>query len=78
MRGKQFSAKAREVRAVTYAPNGQRCETWLPAGRWQCEGECSIARDRDSVELVPALILFRPVPLKHEGVWYVAPSVVLS
>ena len=65
--------KERQVRALTYLPHGQSCETWLPAGLWQVQGTCSIT-GRDGSRQA-AIILRRPVPLVQDGTWYVGTAV---
>ena len=74
MRGERFKVRATQVRALTYGPTGQRCECWLPAGVWQCDGECNVMASRDDSTMVPALVVFRPGPPKrdgNDGAWYV-------
>ena len=76
-RGERIVVKANTVRAITYGPSGQRCEQWLPAGLYQVDGQCSLAPARmANTEWIPALILFRALPQKPDGVWYVHPSAV--
>lgn len=66
--------KARTVRAVTFLPHGQRCETWLPAGMWQVVGGCDLTSDRDATEYVPSLMVRKPIPMVSDGMWYTGVS----
>jgi hypothetical protein len=69
----RFYLKAREVRGVTFAPNGQRCETWLPAGLWEVVGDCLLTSGRDAAEMAPAVKLQRIATGKPET-WYTGPA----
>lgn len=57
----------RDVRAITYLSNGQRCECWLPTGYWKIEGEVNLDGGR-------ALRIGRPAPLLWAGTHYVSLS----
>lgn len=75
-RGHKFTVRSRTIRGITYMPHGQRVETWLPAGEWQCDGECNLQASRDSTDMVPAVIVYRAD--KFDGVWYIAPDLITA
>ena len=70
MSGQVVKVKARTIRAVTFLPHGQRCETWLPAGLWQVVCGCELTGGRDGTELSHAIMVRKPVPLTSDGIWY--------
>ena len=73
VRGRHNLRKVQErtVRAVTFLPNGQRFQGWLPAGYYEIIGEASLTdRDRGDVR---CLKIERRQHLSVEC-WYVALS----
>lgn len=70
-----FNDHSRQIRAVTFYSDGQRCETWLPRGTYTVGGRCNLSEGRGSSEMRPAVIL-KGQEKKNHGTWYVAPHVV--
>ena len=67
MKENRFSTDGREFRAVTFLPNGQRFEGWLPAGEYLIMGECTL----DGIDAVK-LSLSESRPDYYAGyTWYV-------
>jgi len=72
--GDVFKVRSSQLRAMTYLPHGQECQTWLPPGLWKHDGECTVST-RDATH-VPAVILRRPAPMLQDGTWYVGVAAV--
>jgi hypothetical protein len=66
----------RKWRGLTYLPNGQRCETWLPKGLWHAHGECEVVGDFGARSA--AVMVRRPLVMPQDGIWYVCPASVAA
>lgn len=65
----------RKVRGLTYLPNGQKCETWVPKGHYTMEGECTVLTTFPGYD--PVHTAAWKITHPQEGTWYIAPRSVL-